>query len=182
MSCDILHWTRAYIWIQFIYFYLSRWHINLCEMFVGAAGMGCAMSWSQCSVLLRSLSKRVPVRIVTEHHTRPTHLSCKISSHLHLGCGGGGGDLESVETWPFGTTTTWVSANPSTNVFLFPSSLFFSLLHLIPPASGFVLPLYEKLEQIKKRTIEWNEGGLSYVLLCLWERGESRDLLQKKIK
>lgn len=58
--------------------------------------------------LHRSLSKRVPVGRVTEHHTLPTRLSCKVHSHLHLGWGGGGGSggggggggggLKSVET------------------------------------------------------------------------------------
>lgn len=33
--------------------------------------------------LYRSLSKRVPVGRVREHHTQPTHLSSKNHSHLH---------------------------------------------------------------------------------------------------
>lgn len=34
--------------------------------------------------LYRSLSKRVPVGRVREHHTLPTHLSSKNHSHLHM--------------------------------------------------------------------------------------------------
>lgn len=34
--------------------------------------------------LYRSLSKRVPVGRVREHHTLPTHLSSENQSHLHM--------------------------------------------------------------------------------------------------
>lgn len=56
-----------------------------CEMHVGAGGVEmCRVLVTVFPPLYRSLSKRVPVGRVREHHTLPTRLSSKRHSHHHL--------------------------------------------------------------------------------------------------
>lgn len=54
--------------------------------------------------LYRSLSKRVPVGRVREHHTRPTHLSSKNYSHLHLQ---GKKKSQAVKLWLLEHVQSW---------------------------------------------------------------------------
>lgn len=110
-SCSLLY---LFIYLSFFFFVCYGPDDVLTSVWNVCGGWWRGMCHVPVTVfppLYRSPSKRVPVGRVTEHHTLPTHLYCKIYSHLHLRGARGGGGLKSVKTWLYQKQLDWNTYN-----------------------------------------------------------------------